>query len=273
MPTSLTGATLSRSGEGVTLNPSTPSPMVSAPQSSPAASASLSPQPAPGGISMANLFGNPSLSVTPPLSAPSPMSSPMPNLSPMASVPAQNPLGGSLAPQATPPKTPLVTATPQFTPPQASIKPSAPQSVSPPTFSQQPLPTLGQPSQPLALGNQATSPRGATSGKRNVKSGRRQSSEIVAPAPVEMDIVASADEVPKKGWGYIFSPLNIIFLILVFIIVFITLYSSKLNMVTNLENGERVLNNKKLILWSVVVTIIISLLGFIVMSAVAKRRG
>ena len=166
-------------------------------------------------------------------------------------------------PQLAIPKTPLVTAVPvQFTPsPQPQMQ----------NFSQQPLPSLGQPTQPLVLAGQATSPRGATSGKRNVKSGRRQSSEIVTqPAPVEIDIVGA--EPPKKGWGYIFSPLNIIFLILVFIIVFITLYSSKLNLVTNLEDGVRVLNNKKLILWSVVITIIVAIVAFIIMSAVAKRR-
>lgn len=222
---------------------------------------------------MANLFGNPSLSATPPISALSPMGSPMPNLPSASFLPASNPLGSnplgaSLMPQLATPKTPLVTATPvQFTPSpqlQASVQPRlpVPAAAAPLTFSQQPL--------PLVAANQSTSPRGATSGKRNVKSGRRQNSEIVAPTPVEMDIATT--EPPKKGWGYVFSPLNIIFLILVFIIVFITLYCSKLNLVTNLEDGHRVMNNKKLILWSVVITIIVAIVGFFTMSAVAKRR-
>jgi hypothetical protein len=50
------------------------------------------------------------------------------------------------------------------------------------------------------------------------------------------------------------------------------LYASKLNMTSDLQDGERVMNNRKLILWSVVITIVIAILGFIVMSAVAKRR-
>ena len=261
LPSSLTGATLSRSGEGVTLNNPVASPAASTPQSTPILSPGLGSQPPTGGISMANLFGNPSLSATVPPATPSPMGSSMPNL-PAASLSAPNPLSGLLSNQspsapAASSTTPLLTATPAtFTPPVAQ------------TFSQQPLPTLGQPSQPLA--KESMSPRGATSGKRNVKSGRRQSSEIFAPAPVEMDIATA--EPPKKGWGYIFSPLNIIFLILVFIIVFITLYGSRLNLVTDLDNGERVLNNRKLILWSVVITVVIAVLGFIIMSAIAKRR-
>jgi magnesium-transporting ATPase (P-type) len=88
---------------------------------------------------------------------------------------------------------------------------------------------------------------------------------------VEVDIVQS-EVAPKRGWGYVFRPLNIIFLILVFIIVFITLYASKMNMVTNLEVGERVINNRKLILWSIIITIVVAIAGFIIMSAVAKRR-
>jgi hypothetical protein len=289
LPQNLTGATLSQSGEGVSRNTS------SMPSSNPAA-----------GISMASLFGNPGLGVTSPPTVSSPAfsgtstslspatASSMPSLSsgtslsPAASLlssgnnsnllPA-NPLQGNTV------RSPLVTSVPaqtatspqpaSFVPPPAQISPAqlkASVATQSPTYSQTPLPqSLGQQSL-SSTGSDRTSPRGQLSSKRQGRtSGRRQSSEINAPTPVEVDIVQS-EVAPKRGWGYVFRPLNIIFLILVFIIVFITLYASKMNMVTNLEVGERVINNRKLILWSIIITIVVAIAGFIIMSAVAKRR-
>lgn len=313
LPTNLTGATLSQSGEGVSRNNSSLA-------STPSISSGGSPMPAASptaGISMASLFGNPGLGVaTPPLATSggsSSTASSMPSLSsgnslsqgsnslpsvsnslspPGSMLPASNgnsnllpanPLQGNTV------KSPLVQSSnsPQpasFVPPPSQISPAqlkasvatnnSPFSnqTSPATYSQTPLPqSLGQQSL-SSTGSDRASPRGQTSSKRQGRtSGRRQSSEINAPAPVEVDIV-QPEVAPKRGWGYIFRPLNIIFLILVFIIVFITLYASKLNMTTDLQDGERVLNNRKLILWSVVITIVIAIVGFIVMSTVAKRR-
>jgi hypothetical protein len=315
LPTNLTGATLSQSGEGVSRNNSSLA-------STPSISSGGSPMPAASptaGISMASLFGNPGLGVaTSPLATSggsSSTASSMPSLSsgnslsqgsnslpsgsnslsPGSMLPASNgnsnllpanPLQGNTV------KSPLVQSSnssqpASFVPPPSQISPAQLKASvatnnspfsnqtspsSPATYSQTPLPqSLGQQSL-SSTGSDRTSPRGQTSSKRQGRtSGRRQSSEINAPAPVEVDIV-QPEVAPKRGWGYIFRPLNIIFLILVFIIVFITLYASKLNMTSDLQDGERVMNNRKLILWSVVITIVIAILGFIVMSAVAKRR-
>lgn len=81
----------------------------------------------------------------------------------------------------------------------------------------------------------------------------------------------SAGAPAKKEWGISFNPLNIIWLILIFIIVIIILYSTKPNMVTDLVNGERLINNNKLVLWTVIITIIIAVMAFVIMSMVSRR--
>lgn len=81
-------------------------------------------------------------------------------------------------------------------------------------------------------------------------------------------------EVPKtkRTPGYAFNPLNIIWLILIFLAVFLILYTTKINAVTDLVNGDRVLNSRKLIFWSVLVTLIIGVLGYVIMS-MWKKNG
>jgi len=81
----------------------------------------------------------------------------------------------------------------------------------------------------------------------------------------------SATTREKKEWGFHFNPLNIVWLVLIFIIVLVILYTSKPNMVTNLENGIRVLNNNKLVLWTVIITIVIAVMAFAIMSMVSRR--
>ncbi len=77
---------------------------------------------------------------------------------------------------------------------------------------------------------------------------------------------------PKRTPGYAFNPLNIIWLILIFLAVFLILYTTKINAVTDLVNGDRVLNSRKLIFWSVLVTLIIGILGYVIMS-MWKKNG
>lgn len=75
----------------------------------------------------------------------------------------------------------------------------------------------------------------------------------------------------KKEWGYSFNPLNIVWLILIFIIVIIILYTTRPNMVTDLVNGERIINNNKLVLWTVIITIVIAVMAFVIMSLISRR--
>lgn len=70
----------------------------------------------------------------------------------------------------------------------------------------------------------------------------------------------------STGYGYKFNPMLIIVLILIFVVVFIILYTTKTNLVTDLIDGERVLNNRKVCFWTVFISIIIAILGFIFMS-------
>lgn len=73
--------------------------------------------------------------------------------------------------------------------------------------------------------------------------------------------------------GYSFNPLNIIWLILIFIAVFLILYTTKLNMVTDLVNGERIINGNKLIFWSILISLIIAVLGFVIVKMWNGRRS
>lgn len=85
------------------------------------------------------------------------------------------------------------------------------------------------------------------------------------------DGVTTTHMAEKKEWGIKFNPLNIVWLVLIFIIVIMVLYSSKPNMVTNLENGQRVISNNKLVFWTVLITIIIAVMAFAIMSVISKR--
>lgn len=59
------------------------------------------------------------------------------------------------------------------------------------------------------------------------------------------------------------TPMSILIVIFVFCIIFMVLLATKPNMVTDLENGTRVLNNAKLFFWTIVFTIIINVLFWV----------
>lgn len=100
--------------------------------------------------------------------------------------------------------------------------------------------------------------------------------EVAAPAPIVASpqpvIQQMATEKKENEWGITINPLMVIFLILIFVVVFIILYVTKTNMVTDLVNGERVLNNSKLVFWTVLISITLAVVAFIV-SAVFKRKS
>jgi len=85
------------------------------------------------------------------------------------------------------------------------------------------------------------------------------------PAQTATTVINVTDTTQQKP-GYRFNPLNIIWLILIFLAVFLILYMTKGNLVTDLVNGERVLNNGKLIFWAVLITLIIAVIGFALFS-------
>lgn len=92
---------------------------------------------------------------------------------------------------------------------------------------------------------------------------------IPQPAVASPVVESKAAETP----GYRFNPLNIIWLILIFMAVFLILYTTKTNMVTDLVDGDRVLNNGKLIFWSILISLIIAVLGYVIMRMLARKSA
>lgn len=72
--------------------------------------------------------------------------------------------------------------------------------------------------------------------------------------------------------GFCLNPMMIIVLMLIFIVVFIILLATKSNMVTDLVSGERVINNGKLIFWTVLISIVISVVALVI-AAIWRRSG
>ncbi len=93
--------------------------------------------------------------------------------------------------------------------------------------------------------------------------------EIAAPMYVGSTTGATGLPVMR---GFCLNPMMIIVLMLIFIVVFIILLSTKSNMVTDLVNGERVINNGKLIFWTVFISIIISVVALVI-AAIWRRSG
>lgn len=66
----------------------------------------------------------------------------------------------------------------------------------------------------------------------------------------------TASEV-KEGWAINFDATYVVIIILVPIIIWLILYSTKFNFCTDLVNGDRVINTSKLILWTLIISIVI----------------
>ena len=94
--------------------------------------------------------------------------------------------------------------------------------------------------------------------------------QVSTPA-VEVAPVADISTPTKSGeCKFIISPMLIIVLILIFIVVFVILYITKSNLVTDLINGERVINAGKLVFWTILISIIISIVVIIGMCFIRK---
>jgi hypothetical protein len=101
------------------------------------------------------------------------------------------------------------------------------------------------------------------------------SPSIMSPSSVMPGSPRSFGPTPKaekKEWGYMFNPLNLIWLILIFIIVWIILFTTQPNLVTCLKDGERVVDNGRLVLWTVVISIVIAVLLFVAVSLFKSTR-
>lgn len=90
-------------------------------------------------------------------------------------------------------------------------------------------------------------------------------------SPTEVRTAKAVVQTPEqKEWGYNFPATTIIWLMVVFVVVFLILWSSKMNFVTDLINGQRVINTGKVLLWTVVIGIIISVVLYAVMASLRK---
>lgn len=91
--------------------------------------------------------------------------------------------------------------------------------------------------------------------------------ETVSVAPPE-----SQKKVCAYDLGFSFNPMMIIVLVFIFLVVFILLYVSKVNMVTDLINGERVINNSKLLFWTTLISIVLAVVALVIMVIVKGRK-
>lgn len=84
------------------------------------------------------------------------------------------------------------------------------------------------------------------------------SAQVSSPA-VEVASVAKTESMPKSGeCRFSISPMLITVLILIFVAVFVILYMTRSNLVTDLINGERIINGGKLVFWTILISIVIS---------------
>lgn len=132
--------------------------------------------------------------------------------------------------------------------------------------------TLSRSGEGVTFANQTASvPRSAIAARTLSPSAVQQQS--VQRQPVMSAQQQAKPPVPGKfEAGYIFNPLNIVFLIVVFVTTLAILWLTKPNMVTDLENGKRVINTGKLILWTLIITIVIAVIGAILMSVLPRKQ-
>lgn len=85
-----------------------------------------------------------------------------------------------------------------------------------------------------------------------------QSAGIPAPGNSNVDAAGNAPRNSTGGYG--FTLMTIFVIVLIYMIVCAVLYMSNLNMVTDLVNGERVINKSKLTLWTFIIGSVLALL-------------
>jgi hypothetical protein len=81
----------------------------------------------------------------------------------------------------------------------------------------------------------------------------------------------TASEV-KEGWAINFDATYVVIIILVPIIIWLILYSTKFNFCTDLINGDRVINTSKLILWTLIVSIVVWIIIWLCYSAYTRGK-
>lgn len=82
-----------------------------------------------------------------------------------------------------------------------------------------------------------------------------------------MGSVGMTETKSKDAFGFDFDTMTIIWLVLIPIVVWIILFTTKWNMVTDLVNGSRVINTTKLLLWTVVISTILLVCLYLVFVA------
>lgn len=93
----------------------------------------------------------------------------------------------------------------------------------------------------------------------------------VPPTPVTVKVVTPG--MSEKEWGFSFNPLNLLWFIIIFVVVWVILFSSRMHMVTDLINGERKINSGKLLLWTVIIGIVICILFGVGLAAWRSPKG
>jgi heme/copper-type cytochrome/quinol oxidase subunit 2 len=77
----------------------------------------------------------------------------------------------------------------------------------------------------------------------------------------------------KKVWGYKFRAMYVIGGIIVFIAVWILLFTGKFNFVTDLADDQRVINTRKLLIWTIIIGAIIDIFLFAGIAMYKRRKA
>lgn len=64
---------------------------------------------------------------------------------------------------------------------------------------------------------------------------------------------SQVSETAKKSWGYKFKAIYLIVAVIVFIAVWILLFTGKFNFVTDLTEGQRLINTRKLLIFTIII--------------------
>lgn len=91
--------------------------------------------------------------------------------------------------------------------------------------------------------------------------------------PVVAEVRVVTPGAPGQEWGVSFNPLNILILVIIFVVVWVILYTTKMHLVTDLVNGDRKINSGKLLMWTVIIGIIICVLWAIGAAAWKYQPG
>ena len=124
--------------------------------------------------------------------------------------------------------------------------------------------TLTRSGEGVSLSNRTASVPASTAGARTLNPSRMSMTSGVTEAG-QMTSVDNSE-------GYSFDMKSLIWVVLVPVVVWILLYSAKFNMVTDLEDGKRVINTKKLVMWTIIISVVILVLLWLVLVAYPNRK-